>query len=172
MLFWLILFGSAVVLVAIHYIVDFCSFVFEYCEEDAVMLSFDQFITFYKSAPYKWILEEDYVKYITRRDEEALFYKPEPVFFRSYHSLTKYRKWKDRNEKAQMEQERNRKTLSLSKCWSEDANEAYQNAIKDVQSMFYENFAATERQEQTLKALMRKYGVDKITTYSIEPLDK
>lgn len=172
LLYLLIVLGGVVAFEAIFYITDFCSFVFEYCEEDAVRLSFDQFIIFYKSAPDKWRLKEDYVKYIKRRNEEGLFDKSEPVFFSSYRSLAKYRKWKEKNEKAQMEQEKSRKTLSLSKCWSEDIDKAYQNAIKDVQSMFYENFAAAERQKQALKVLMREHGVDKIASYSIEPLDK
>lgn len=158
LVFLLILLGSIVVLVAIFYLADFCSFVFEYCEEDAVRLSFDQFITFYKSAPNKLILEDEYVKYIGIRPERGFMYdEAEPVFFRNYHSLRKYRKWRERNKEVQMEGERNRKTLSLSKCWARDVNEAYANAIKGIRELMSENESAPKPYEQELRNLMRRY---------------
>lgn len=87
--------------IALGYTVDFFSFLFEYGEKDSARLSFDQFIAFYKSAPDKWRLENDYVEYIKNRSkvifcgvvtERGLeFDGVEAVFFRSYHSLLKYR---------------------------------------------------------------------------------
>lgn len=158
LVFLLILLGSIVVLAAIFYLADFCSFVFEYCEEDAVRLSFDQFIAFYKSAPNKWILEDDYAKYIWIRPEGSFMYdESEPVLFRSYYSLRKYRRWREKNEEVQMEQERNRKTLSLSKCWARDVDSAYANALKEIRGMMSENESSSKRYEQALKDLVRKY---------------
>lgn len=159
MLFFLMLTVACVVGfgVLIH-IIDILSFVFEYGEEDAVKISFDQFIAFYKSAPNKWILEDDYAKYIWIRPEGSFMYdESEPVLFRSYYSLRKYRRWREKNEEVQMEQKRNRKTLSLSKCWARDVDSAYANAIKEIRGMMSENESSSKRYEQALKDLVRKY---------------
>ena len=182
MLFFLtLLLLSFVGLVALGYIMDFCSFLFEYGKKDLVRLSFDQFISFYKSAPDKWELEDDYVEYVKNRskiifsgivtERGLIFDGVEAVFFRSYHSLLKYRRWRSKLEKAQEERNRNKKTLALSKCWSEDINDAHAKAMRDVQSMFEANLAASKRQGRALKVLLQEYGADKVTSYSIEPTD-
>ena len=167
--------------IALGYTVDFFSFLFEYGEKDSARLSFDQFIAFYKSAPDKWRLEDDYVKYIRNCSEVIfsgvvtekglLFDGVEAVFFRSYHSLLKYRRWRSKLEKAQEERNRNQKTLALSKCWSEDINDAHAKAMRDVQSMFNVNLATSKRRERAFEALRREYGADKATSYSIELID-
>lgn len=157
----------------VYYTVDFLSSMSEYGEKDSVRLSFDQFIAFYKSAPDKWRLENDYVKYIRNCSTEKglLFDGVEAVFFRSYHSLLKYRRWRSKLEKAQEERNRNQKTLALSKCWSEDINDAHAKAMRDVQSMFNVNLATSKRRERALEALLQEYGSDKVTSYSIELID-
>ena len=160
--------------IALGYIVDFLSFLFAYGEKDSARLSFDQFIAFYKSAPDKWKLENDYVKYIRIcSTEKGLLFDGvvEAVFFRSYHSLLKYRRWRSKLEKAQEERNRNQKTLALSKCWSEDINDAHAKAMRDVQSMFNVNLATSKRRERAFEALRREYGADKATSYSIELID-
>ena len=182
MLFFLTLSLLSVVgCIVLGYTVDFFSFLFEYGKKDSVRLSFNQFIAFYKSAPDKWELEDDYVEYARNRSEVIFrgvvtergleFDGVEAVFFRSYHSLLKYRRWKDKLEKAQEERKRNKKTLALSKCWSEDINDAHAKAMREVQSMFEANLAASRQQERALEVLLREYGVDKVTSYSIEPID-
>lgn len=93
------------------------------------------------------------------------------MFFRSYHSLLKYRRWRSKLEKAQEERNRNQKTLALSKCWSEDINDAHAKAMRDVQSMFNVNLATSKRRERAFEALLREYGADKATSYSIELID-
>ena len=183
MLFFLTLSLLSVVgCIALGYTVEFFSFLFEYGKKDSVRLSFNQFIAFYKSAPDKWELEDDYVEYARNRSEVIFrgvvtergleFDGVEAVFFRSYHSLLKYRRWKDKLEKAQEERKRNKKTLALSKCWSEDINDAHAKAMREVQSMFEANLAASKQQERALEVLLREYGVDKVTSYSIEPIDE
>lgn len=159
--------------IALDYTVDFLSFLFEYGGKDSARLSFDRFIAFYKSAPDKWRLENDYVKYIRNCSTEKglLFDGVEAVFFRSYHSLLKYRRWRSKLEKAQEERNRNQKTLALSKCWSEDINDAHAKAMRDVQSMFNVNLATSKRRERAFEALRREYGADKATSYSIELID-
>lgn len=159
--------------IALDYTVDFLSSLSEYGEKDSVRLSFDQFIAFYKSAPDKWRLENDYVKYIRNCSTEKglLFDGVEAVFFRSYHSLLKYRRWRSKLEKAQEERNRNQKTLALSKCWPEDINDAHAKAMRDVQSMFNVNLATSKRRERAFEALLQEYGADKVTSYSIELID-
>lgn len=159
--------------IALGYTVEFLLFLFEYGEKDSARLSFDQFIAFYKSAPDKWRLENDYVKYIRNCSTEKglLFDGVEEVFFRSYHSLLKYRRWRNKLEKAQEERNRNQKTLALSKCWSEDINDAHAKAMRDVQNMFNVNLAASKRRERAFEDLLQEYGVDKVTSYSIELID-
>ena len=182
MLFFLTLSLLSVVgCIALGYTVDFFSFLFEYGKKDSVRLSFNQFIAFYKSAPDKWRLENDYVKYSRNCSEVIfsgvvtekglLFDEVEAVFFRSYHSLLKYRRWRSKLEKAQEERNRNQKTLALSKCWSKDINDAHAKAMREVQSMFEANLAASKQQERALEVPLREYGVDKVTSYSIEPID-
>lgn len=68
----------------------------------------------------------------------------------------KYRRWKDKLEKAQEERKRNQKTLALSKCWSEDINDAHAKAMRDVQSMFEANLAASKQQERALEVLLQE----------------
>lgn len=166
--------------IALGYTVDFLSFLFEYGEKDSARLSFDQFIAFYKSAPDKWRLENDYVKYNRNCSEVfsgvvtekgLLFDEMEAVFFRSYHSLLKYRRWRSKLEKAQEERKRNQKTLALSKCWSKDINDAHAKAMRDVQNLFNVNLAASKRRERAFEALLQEYGADKFTSYSIELID-
>ncbi len=157
---------SVVGCIALGYTVEFFSFLFEYGKKDSVRLSFNQFIAFYKSAPDKWELKDDYVEYIKNRSkvifcgvvtERGLeFDGVEAVLFRSYHSLLKYRRWKDKLEKAQEERKRNQKTLALSKCWSEDINDAHAKAMRDVQSMFEANLAASKQQERALEVLLQE----------------
>lgn len=154
---WNVIFSDAITLV--------CR-LFEYGKKNSVRLSFNQFIAFYKSAPDKWELKDDYVEYIKNRSkvifcgvvtERGLeFDGVEAVFFRSYHSLLKYRRWKDKLEKAQEERKRNQKTLALSKCWSEDINDAHAKAMRDVQSMFEANLAASKQQERALEVLLQE----------------
>lgn len=64
MFFLTLLLSCVIGCIALGYTVDFLSFLFAYGEKDSARLSFDQFIAFYKSAPDKWKLENDYVKYI------------------------------------------------------------------------------------------------------------
>ena len=174
MFFLTLLLSCVIGCIALGYIVDFLSFLFAYGEKDSARLSFDQFIAFYKSAPDKWKLENDYVKYIRIcSTEKGLLFDGvvEAVFFRSYHSLLKYRRWRSKLEKAQEERNRNQKTLALSKCWSEDINDAHAKAMRDVQSMFNVNLATSKRRERAFEALLQEYGADKVTSYSIELID-
>lgn len=139
--------------IALGYTVDFFSFLFEYGEKDSARLSFDQFIAFYKSAPDKWRLENDYVKY-SRNCSEVIFsgvVTEKGLLF----------------DEVEEERNRNQKTLALSKCWSEDINDAHAKAMRDVQSMFNVNLATSKRRERAFEALRREYGADKATSYSI-----
>ena len=174
MFFLTLLLSCVIGCIALGYTVDFLSFLFAYGEKDSARLSFDQFIAFYKSAPDKWKLENDYVKDIRIcSSEKGLLFDGvvEAVFFRSYHGLLKYRRWRSKLEKAQEERNRNQKTLALSKCWSEDINDAHAKAMRDVQSMFNVNLATSKRRERAFEALLQEYGADKVTSYSIELID-
>ena len=172
LLFLMLCFATAAGLVLLYYTVDFLSFALDYAREDAVKLSFDQFIAFYKSAPSKWRLGGYYVRYYVRVQERGHAYnKTEFIFFSSYRSLVKYRRWKKRNEKTQMEQERIRRTLSLSKCWSEDINESYTNAMGNIQNMYHDNLEVAKRKEHEFKYLARKYGFDEICSCSASFID-
>ena len=152
---------------ALYYTIDFLFYLFDYRRANSAKLSFEQFIAFYKSAPDKWRLKDDYVEYTRNRsgtvfrgivtESGLVFDGVEPVLFRSYRSLWKYRKWKRRNEKVQAERKRNEKTLSLSKCWAKDVNDAYESAIKEMREMMLKNESMSKRYAQAMKGLTGKY---------------
>lgn len=155
MLFFLTLSLLSVVgCIALGYTVEFFSFLFEYGKKDSVRLSFNQFIAFYKVEYIKNRSKVIFCGVVTERGLE--FDGVEAVLFRSYHSLLKYRRWKDKLEKAQEERKRNQKTLALSKYWSEDINDAHAKAMRDVQSMFEANLAASKQQERALEVLLQE----------------
>lgn len=59
--------------------------------EKCASISFDQFLAFYKSAPHKWKLRDEYLQYSVSGGQ--CFLPAENIYLKSYSDYRKYRKW-------------------------------------------------------------------------------
>ena len=134
-------------------------------------ISFNEFLTFYKSAPSKWNLYESYLEYSKDRAWHSL--EKERIYFNTYLDYRKYKKWRKRNQKDQLERSRNKRLLELTKLWSRDVNEHYQSSMDEISTMYKDNLELSKRYEENLERIKQKYKIrdEDIVSYSIEPID-
>ena len=140
-------------------------------KESSAEISFGKFITFYKSAPRKWDLRDDYVRYNTENGKFFIAY--EDVYFQSYFDYRRYKKWLRKILKDKKEHEKSERLLELTKCWSKDVNNHYQSSMDEISAMYQDNLDLSKRYEENLKRIKQKYKIrdEDIVSYSVEPID-
>lgn len=134
-------------------------------------ISFDKFVSFYKSAPSKWGLYEYGVRYFPCNEE---FGCPFFVYFQSYPDYRRYRKWLRKKLKDRKKETKNKRLLELTKYWSQDVNQHYQSSMDEVFAMYKDNLELSKKYEEEMKRVSQKYksnGED-IVSYTIEPIER
>lgn len=100
---------------------------------DYPKITFKQFITIYKIAPYNWMLYDNYVRYNVRR------YTIKTIEFATILDCLKYKHWRKNKIKNDKKEANAKDILEMAQCWQEDIDKARKENIEHLKELMREN---------------------------------
>ena len=92
---------------------------------DKPTITYNQFKNFYKLAPQKWKVEDNW--YIR--------YNGNFLYFKTYFDEIKYKRWFKKREQSDIQQKLEEFNLKLLDCWQNDLNQYRDNYLKELKEL-------------------------------------
>ena len=106
---------------------------------DYPKITFKQFITIYKIAPYNWILYDNHVSYNVRRRTIKT------IEFATILDCLKYKHWCKNKFKNDKKEANAKDILEMAQCWQEDIDKARKENIEHLKELMKENDRETSK---------------------------